>query len=273
MSFINLWDYLCAPLILDSRPNSTLCRNNLENDASFPVEQWSQIHPVYNHSKIEKCRRDKMNMYTSDMASLVPMCKAMFRKPDKLTVLVVQHIKTIRGDILGQSWFDIPHPKNIAKVKEQLFLSDLCSNERLVDAKTMLPLEGEYPQRQSRLCPDARRFFFCRMKCKMQVTVKEEAYTTTGGQRRRKSHTFDHRYSVVHCTGYLKSWAPAKLSLCEDAPADNSEGYEDYASALLVRKVAARASWTAMAVIISLLEADAELGGTVDFSGMPWPLH
>ncbi|KAL1443026.1 hypothetical protein MTO96_000922 [Rhipicephalus appendiculatus] len=230
-----------------------------------------------NHSEIEKRRRDKMNMYISEMASLVPMCKAMSRKLDKLTVLrmAVQHIKTIRGsinsyteghykppwlsdedgadgflfvvscdrgrilfmsesvqqtlnytqgDLLGQSWFDILHPKDIAKVKEQLSSSDLCPKERLIDAKTMLPLKGEFPQRQSRLCPGARRSFFCRMKCKTQATVKEEADTTTGGQRRRKSHSFDRRYSVIHCTGYLKSWAPAKLSLPEDAPADDSEG-------------------------------------------------
>nr|XP_037277511.1 protein cycle-like [Rhipicephalus microplus] len=237
-----------------------------------------------NHSEIEKRRRDKMNMYIGEMASLVPMCKAMSRKLDKLTVLrmAVQHIKTIRGsinsyteghykppwlsdedvknvvlqgadgflfvvscdrgrilfmsesvqqtlnytqgDLLGQSWFDILHPKDIAKVKEQLSSSDMCPKERLIDAKTMLPLKGEFPQRQSRLCPGARRSFFCRMKCKTQATVKEEADTTTGGQRRRKSHSFDRRYSVIHCTGYLKSWAPAKLSLPEDAPADDSDG-------------------------------------------------
>ncbi|KAK8759751.1 hypothetical protein V5799_002614, partial [Amblyomma americanum] len=195
-----------------------------------------------------------MNMYITEMSSLVPMCKAMSRKLDKLTVLrmAVQHIKTIRGsinsyteghykppwisdedvknvvlqgDLLGQSWFDILHPKDIAKVKEQLSSPDLSPKERLIDAKTMLPLKGDFPQRQSRLCPGARRSFFCRMKCKTQATVKEEADTTTGGQRRRKSHSFDRRYSVIHCTGYLKSWAPTKLSLPDDAAApDDSEG-------------------------------------------------
>ncbi|XP_075740490.1 protein cycle-like [Rhipicephalus microplus] len=79
-------------------------------------------------------------------------------------------------------------------------------------------------QRPSRLCPGARCSFFCRMKCKTQATVKEEADTTTGGQRCRKLHSFYRRYSVIHCTGYLKSWASANLSLPEDAPTDDSEG-------------------------------------------------
>ncbi|KAH8024005.1 hypothetical protein HPB51_020763 [Rhipicephalus microplus] len=36
------------------------------------------------------------------------------------------------------------------------------------------------------------------------------------------------RPPVIHYSGCLRSWAPAKLSLPENAPADNSEGYEDY---------------------------------------------
>ncbi|KAL3245615.1 hypothetical protein MRX96_046837 [Rhipicephalus microplus] len=96
----------------------------------------------------------------------------------------------------------------------------------------MLPLKGEFPPRQSRLCPGARRSFCCLNKCKTQVTVKEKSDTTTKGQRRRKSHSFDHQYPVIYCTGcYLKSWAPAKLSLSEDAPADDREWHENYASA------------------------------------------
>ncbi|KAF5278310.1 hypothetical protein FQR65_LT03579 [Abscondita terminalis] len=225
-----------------------------------------------NHSEIEKRRRDKMNTYITELSSMIPMCNAMSRKLDKLTVLrmAVQHLKSIRGslhsytethykpsflseqelkhlilqvadgflfvvgcdrgrilyvsksvskilnysqgDLLGQSWFDILHPKDITKVKEQLSSSDLNPRERLIDAKTMLPLKTDVPQGVSRFCPGARRSFFCRMKCKVAGQIKEEADTTTGSHRRRKQSS-DKHYNVIHCTGYLKSWAPTKIGL------------------------------------------------------------
>ncbi|KAK2586589.1 hypothetical protein KPH14_011466 [Odynerus spinipes] len=235
-----------------------------------------------NHSEIEKRRRDKMNTYITELSAMVPMCHAMSRKLDKLTVLrmAVQHLKTIlgavtsyteghykpaflsdqelktlilqaaegfvfvvgcdrgrilyvsesvsqtlnysQGDLLGQSWFDILHPKDVAKVKEQLSSSDLSPRERLIDAKTMLPVKTDVPQGVSRLCPGARRSFFCRMKrkvegvrCAGELQVKEEADTTTGCHRRKKQQNVDWKYCVIQCTGYLKSWAPAKIGLEE----------------------------------------------------------
>ncbi|KAF4527229.1 hypothetical protein B566_EDAN016033, partial [Ephemera danica] len=69
------------------------------------------------------------------------------------------------------------------------------------------------PQGVSRLCPGARRSFFCRMKCKLPApppSVKEEADTTSTSPA-----SAYRRYSVIQCTGYLKSWAPAKMGLEE----------------------------------------------------------
>ncbi|XP_033338948.1 basic helix-loop-helix ARNT-like protein cyc isoform X2 [Megalopta genalis] len=238
-----------------------------------------------NHSEIEKRRRDKMNTYITELSAMIPMCHAMSRKLDKLTVLrmAVQHLKTIlgavtsyteghykpaflsdqelktlilqaaegfvfvvgcdrgrilyvsesvlqtlnysQGDLLGQSWFDILHPKDVAKVKEQLSSSDLSPRERLIDAKTMLPVKTDVPQGVSRLCPGARRSFFCRMKRKVEsarcsdLQVKEEADTTSGCHRRKKQQNIDWKYCVIQCTGYLKSWAPAKIDL-EEAEGD-----------------------------------------------------
>ncbi|KAI1889806.1 hypothetical protein AGOR_G00166720 [Albula goreensis] len=230
------------------------------------------------HSQIEKRRRDKMNSFIDELASLVPTCNAMSRKLDKLTVLrmAVQHMKTLRGaanpyteanykpaflsddelkhlilraadgflfvvgcdrgkilfvsesvykilnysqnDLIGQSLFDYLHPKDIAKVKEQLSSSDTAPRERLIDAKTGLPVRTDIAPGPSRLCSGARRSFFCRMKCnKPSVKMEDKEFPSTCSKKKADRKSF----CTIHSTGYLKSWPPTKMGLDEDSEPDN----------------------------------------------------
>uniref|UniRef100_A0A673HQJ8 Aryl hydrocarbon receptor nuclear translocator-like protein 1 n=1 Tax=Sinocyclocheilus rhinocerous TaxID=307959 RepID=A0A673HQJ8_9TELE len=215
------------------------------------------------HSQIEKRRRDKMNSFIDELASLIPTCNAMSRKLDKLTVLrmAVQHMKTLRGatnpyteanykpaflsddelkhlilrvicfktllpslsavkflTLMQTSLFDYLHPKDIAKVKEQLSSSDTAPRERLIDAKTGLPVKTDITPGPSRLCSGARRSFFCRMKCnRPSVKMEDKDFPSTCSKKKADRKSF----CTIHSTGYLKSWPPTKMGLDEDNEPDN----------------------------------------------------
>ncbi|XP_059059943.1 protein cycle isoform X2 [Achroia grisella] len=271
---------ISAPASITRKRKSSTYRNNAYEDDPGDDARSTRTLPdkKQNHSEIEKRRRDKMNTYITELSSIVPMCGAMARKLDKLTVLrmAVRHLRSVRGalsacpltarprpaflserelnalilhlahdcfllvvgcdrgrliyvsasvsnmlhyeqsELLGRSLFDILHPKDVAKVKEQLSSSDLSPRERLIDAKTMLPVKPDVVAGASRLSPGARRSFFCRIKCRVPpdtaatspASVKEE--TETPRKVRKKNN--DKKYCVVQCTGYLKSWPPAEIN-------------------------------------------------------------
>ncbi|XP_045544317.1 aryl hydrocarbon receptor nuclear translocator-like protein 1 isoform X3 [Salmo salar] len=134
-----------------------------------------------------------------------------------------------QNDLIGQSLFDYLHPKDIAKVKEQLSSSDTAPRERLIDAKSKLPpvlvdTESGLPVKTditpgpSRLCSGARRSFFCRMKCnRPYVKTEDKDFPSTCSKKKADRKSF----CTIHSTGYLKSWPPTKMGLDDDNEPDN----------------------------------------------------
>ncbi|XP_066846433.1 basic helix-loop-helix ARNT-like protein 2 isoform X6 [Anser cygnoides] len=191
------------------------------------------------HSQTEKRRRDKMNNLIEELSAMIPQCNPVARKLDKLTVLrmAVQHLKSLKGStssytevrykpsflkddelrqlilrasLIGQSLFDYLHPKDVAKVKEQLSSSDVSPREKLVDGKTGLQVHTDFQAGPARLNSGARRSFFCRIKCS-RTTVKEEKECLPNPKKK------DHRkYCTIHCTGYMKNWPPSEVGVEEE---------------------------------------------------------
>ncbi|XP_010879380.1 aryl hydrocarbon receptor nuclear translocator-like 1b isoform X2 [Esox lucius] len=123
-----------------------------------------------------------------------------------------------QNDLIGQSLFDYLHPKDIAKVKEQLSSSDTAPRERLIDAKTGLPVKTDITPGPSRLCSGARRSFFCRMKCNRPlVKMEDKDFSSTCSKKKADRKSF----CTIHSTGYLKSWPPTKIGLDDDNEPDN----------------------------------------------------
>ncbi|XP_033645859.1 aryl hydrocarbon receptor nuclear translocator-like protein 1 isoform X3 [Asterias rubens] len=124
----------------------------------------------------------------------------------------VSHVLNIsREHLIGQSLFDIMHPKDMSKVKEQLSSSGLIPRERFIDAKTGLPLKTEVITSPPRLLSGARRSFFCRMKIFNQVLMAKMEEDQMSSKKQLKQGSDRKNYITIHCTGYLKSWPLANF--------------------------------------------------------------
>uniref|UniRef100_A0AAQ5Z9K6 Aryl hydrocarbon receptor nuclear translocator-like 2 n=1 Tax=Amphiprion ocellaris TaxID=80972 RepID=A0AAQ5Z9K6_AMPOC len=124
-----------------------------------------------------------------------------------------------RAELIGQSLFDYIHPKDMGKVKEQLSASELYPRERLIDAKTGLQVQADLPVGAARLCPGARRSFFCRMKYN-KISIKVEEKESQGNPSKKKE---SQKYCTVHCTGYMRSWPTSQMGAEGEGEGDKQD--------------------------------------------------
>uniref|UniRef100_A0A667XG77 Aryl hydrocarbon receptor nuclear translocator n=1 Tax=Myripristis murdjan TaxID=586833 RepID=A0A667XG77_9TELE len=140
---------------------------------------------------------------------------------DSLTPVLNQS----QSDWLGSSLYDQLHPDDTEKLREQLSTTENNNTGRMLDLKTgTVKKEGQ--QSSVRMSMGARRSFICRMRCG-SCTVEPLSMNRLNFLRTRNRTNLylegEPQYVVVHCTGYIKSWPPAGVSLT-DEEADNTQG-------------------------------------------------
>ncbi|KAM4601100.1 aryl hydrocarbon receptor nuclear translocator isoform 2-T2 [Polymixia lowei] len=142
---------------------------------------------------------------------------------DSLTPVLNQS----QSEWLGSSLYDQLHPDDADKLREQLSTADNNTTGRMLDLKTgTVKKEGQ--QSSVRMTMGARRSFICRMRCG-SCAVEPLAMNRLSFLRTRNRNGLgaakegEPQYVVVHCTGYIKSWPPAGVSLT-DEEVDNTQG-------------------------------------------------
>ncbi|XP_061632442.1 aryl hydrocarbon receptor nuclear translocator isoform X4 [Phyllopteryx taeniolatus] len=142
---------------------------------------------------------------------------------DSLTPVLNQS----QSDWLGSSLYDHLHPDDTEKLREQLSTAENNNTGRMLDLKTGT-VKKESQQSSARMTMGARRSFICRMRCG-SCPVEPMSMNRLHFLRNRNRNGLgvakegEPQYVVVHCTGYIKSWPPAGVSL-SDNEADNPQG-------------------------------------------------
>uniref|UniRef100_A0A8C1STK2 Aryl hydrocarbon receptor nuclear translocator n=1 Tax=Cyprinus carpio TaxID=7962 RepID=A0A8C1STK2_CYPCA len=132
-----------------------------------------------------------------------------------------------QSDWLGSSLYDQLHPDDTEKLREQLSTSENNNAGRMLDMKTGT-VKKEGGQASVRMSMGTRRSFICRMRCGV-CPVEPVSMNRLHFLRSRNRNGLgppkegEPQYAVVHCTGFIKSWPPAGVTLSEEE-ADNNQG-------------------------------------------------
>ncbi|KAM6039694.1 aryl hydrocarbon receptor nuclear translocator isoform 5-T5 [Chlamydotis macqueenii] len=126
-----------------------------------------------------------------------------------------------QSEWFGSTLYDQVHPDDVGKLREQLSTSENVLTGRILDLKTgTVKKEG---QQSMRMCMGSRRSFICRMRCG-NSSVDPVSVNRLSFMRNRCRNGLgvakdgEPHYVVVHCTGYIKAWPPAGVSLPDDDP-------------------------------------------------------
>ncbi|OCT66465.1 aryl hydrocarbon receptor nuclear translocator S homeolog isoform X3 [Xenopus laevis] len=137
---------------------------------------------------------------------------------DSVTPVLNQH----QSEWFGSSVYDQVHPDDLDKLREQLSTAENAMTGRILDLKTgTVKKEGQ--QSSMRMCMGSRRSFICRMRCGNAV-IESSSMNRLSFMRNRcrnglgPSKDGEPQFVVVHCTGYIKAWPPAGVTLPDDDP-------------------------------------------------------
>uniref|UniRef100_A0A8C1PF42 Aryl hydrocarbon receptor nuclear translocator 2 n=1 Tax=Cyprinus carpio TaxID=7962 RepID=A0A8C1PF42_CYPCA len=135
-----------------------------------------------------------------------------------------------QSEWFGSTLYEQVHPDDVDKLREQLSTSENSMTGRILDLKTgTVKKEGQ--QSSMRMCMGSRRSFICRMRCG-SAPLDHISLNRLSSMRKRyrnglgPSKEGEAQYSVVHCTGYIKAWPPAGMTIPdEDTEAGQTSKY------------------------------------------------
>ena len=149
--------------------------------------------------------------------NLSPVCKCA-------NWLFCEFGRILQEDWMHQSFYDLIHPDDVDKVRDQLGGSDTSSTSRVLDLKTGAVKKEPRPM----IHMNCRRGFICRMRLgwsRLAARVTSTARPIEGNieplhRLRNRRPLFTHNgqtYVVMHCTGYVKGNPPSGV----EAPASS----------------------------------------------------